>query len=231
MTCHNCHGCCDHGTSEALRRAEDRNSGLNSQVSSLQGQLSSKSTEVAEKNTQIAIVNNELTTTKAQLTETKGELTVSRGKVEELTGLFTNLQIESNNKDKDLEIKSKDIRGLKLELSESQEKIFDYELREQEKELDELIQHLGVGRQRPRELRRAYQQLFRARENYNRDNIEQAENQIEDIKDVLIEGGIDVDDFQKLCRKCEKFVKLKIERSKVQEQQYEARQEVPPRNN
>ena len=27
MTCHNCHGCCgDHGTTEALKRAEDRNS-------------------------------------------------------------------------------------------------------------------------------------------------------------------------------------------------------------
>jgi chromosome segregation ATPase len=231
MSCHNCHGCCDHGTSEALRDANQRNNNLNSQVSSLQGQLSGKTTEVAEKDKQIAIINKDLANTQTQLTETKGELVVSRGKVEELTGLFTNLQIESNNKDKDLEIKSKDIKDLKLELSESQEKIFDYELREQEKELDELIQHLGVGRQRPRELRRAYQQLFRARENYNRDNIEQAENKIEDIKDELIEGGIDIDDFQKLCRKCEKFVKLKIERSRVQEQQYEARQEVPPRNN
>ena len=231
MTCHNCHGCCDHGTSEALRRAEDRNSNLVSQNSSLQSQLSSKSTEVAEKDKQIAIVNNELTTTKTHLTETKGELVVARGQVKELSDMFNNLKIESNNKDKDLEIKSKDIKGLKLELSETQEKIFDYELREQEKELDELIQHLGVGRQKPRELRRAYQQLFKARENYNRDNIEQAENKIEDIKDDLIEGGIEIDDFQKLCRKCEKFVKLKIERSKVQEQQYEARQEVPPRNN
>ena len=121
-------------------------------------------------------------------------------------------------------------------MNESQEKIFDYRLKEKEKELDELIQHLGVGRQKPRELRRVYQQLFKARENYNRDNIEDAENKIEDIKDELIEGGIDIGDFQKLCSKCEKFAILKMEQSKIQEQkwkqqqeQYEARQEVPPR--
>ena len=106
MTCHN-HGCCDHGVSESLRRAEDRNSSLISQNSSLQSQLSSKSTEVAEKDKQIAIVNNDLTTTKNQLTETKGELTAARGQVKELGDLFNNLKIESNNKDKEIEIRAK----------------------------------------------------------------------------------------------------------------------------
>ena len=44
------------------------------------------------------------------------------------------------------------------------------------------------------------------------------ENKIEDIKDELIEGGIDIGDFQKICGKCEKFAILKIEQSKIQEQ-------------
>ncbi|MEG7979320.1 MAG: hypothetical protein NY202_05555 [Mollicutes bacterium UO1] len=156
--------------------------------------------------------------TQTQLTETKSELTVSRGKVEELTGLFTNLQIESNNKDKELEIKGKDIKNLKSELSDSQEKIFDYRLKEKNKEVDELIHQLGINRQKPRELRRAYQELFKARENYNRDNIDQAENKIEDIEDELIEGGIAIGDFQKLSSKCEELAILKVEQSKVQEQ-------------
>src|SRR4051794_9868145 len=122
MTCHHgCHGCCDHGTSEALRMAENKNSSLSTENTNLHSQLTSKSVQVAEKEGQIVAINKDLANTQNQLTKTEGELTVARGKVDELSGLFTNLQIESNNKDKEIEIKTNDVRNLKEELGESQE--------------------------------------------------------------------------------------------------------------
>lgn len=190
MSCHHgCYGCCDHGTSEALKRSEDRNSSLISQNTSLQSQLSSKNTEVSEKNNQIIAVNSELTTTKNQLVEAKGELTVTRKDLKDLGELFNNLKIESNNKDREIEIKIKDVKNLKVELDKSQEEIFNYKLKEQEKKLDDFIQKIGVSREKPRELRKAYQRLIKARENYNQDNITEAEDDIEMIKDELLSGG------------------------------------------
>ncbi|CAG8813093.1 19072_t:CDS:2, partial [Racocetra persica] len=201
MTCHNCHGCCDHGTAEALRRAEDRNSSLSSQNSSLQGQLSSKTTEVAEKNNQIAILNTDLTNTRGQLTETKGELTTTRKELKDLGELFNDLRIEDSKKGKELEIKGKDIRSLKEELGKSQIEIFNHKLEKKEKRLDEFTQTLGVSRRIPRELRKAYRRLIEAREDYNRNNVATAEDDIEVIKDELLEGErrLRMEDVQKLC--------------------------------
>ncbi|CAG8471888.1 14316_t:CDS:10 [Cetraspora pellucida] len=185
----------------SLRRAEDRNSSLSSQNSSLQGQLSSKTTEVAEKNNQIAILNTDLTNTRGQLTETKGELTTTRKELKDLGELFNDLRIEDSKKGKELEIKGKDIRSLKEELGKSQIEIFNHKLEKKEKRLDEFTQTLGVSCRIPRELRKAYRRLIEAREDYNRNNVAAAEDDIEVIKDELLEGDrrLRIEDVQKLC--------------------------------
>lgn len=190
MSCHHgCHGCCDHGTSEALKNAENRNSSLSTENTNLHNQLASKSVQVAEKEGQIVAINKDLANTQSQLTKTEGELTVAIGKAEELSDLLTNLKIESNNKDKEIEIKTNDVRNLKAELEKSQEENFERKLKEQENKWNEFVQKLGIGREKPRELRNAYRQLIRVRENYNQDNIDEAEDKIEDIKDELLSSG------------------------------------------
>jgi len=234
--CH--HGCCNHGAYEALRRAEDRNSSLISQNSSLQSDLASK-------NTQITRYATDLANTQTKLAEKEGQLTVKTRQLETLTGLFNELKIESNNKDREIENKEKNIKNLEVKLVGSQEEVSNYKIKEQERKLDDFIQQLGIGRENPRELRKAYQRLIKARENYNQDNIDRAEDEIEKIKDELLSSGwfrrgMSLENVQKLCSKCEKLASLKIEQGKIQEQkwqqqqeqqQYEAQQEVPPHNN
>ncbi|CAG8747938.1 10581_t:CDS:1 [Funneliformis caledonium] len=191
MTCgHGCHGCCgDHGTSEALREANQRNSTLNSEKTQLQGDLLNKTKEIGEKDKQVAVVGKDLEHARGQLTKTEGELKTEKEKVKELTGLFDNLQIEGSNKDRQIEIQSKDIRVLKTELNKMEEKSLELELKEQERKLNEFIQKLGIGREKPRELQKAYRQLIRAREDYNQNNIDEADDKIEDIKDELLSSG------------------------------------------
>src|SRR6185503_12585914 len=187
MTCHHgCHGCCgDHGNSEALKRADERNKNLSDE-------LKLKSEALGEKSGQITAINKELSLTKTQLTEAKGELTTTRKDLKDLGDLFKKLEIESNDKDKEIEVRTNDVRNLKTELGKSQEEIFDLKLREQEKsikdqekKLDDFVQQLGISREKPRELRKAYYKLMliKARENYNQSDIMDAEDDIEIIKD------------------------------------------------
>jgi len=192
---------------------------LISQNSSLQSQLASKNTEVSEKNSQIAVIDRELTTTKNQLTETKGELTTTRKELKDLGELFTNLKIESNNKDKEIEKKDKNIEILKGALDKSQEEVLNYKLREQERKMDELISQLGIKRVQVRELRIFYQKLIRARINYNETDINTADDKIEMIKDELLDGGVSVENTQKLCRKSERIARLRIEQGEIQKKQ------------
>jgi len=190
MNCHHgCHGCCDHGTSEALRNAESRNSTLSSENTRLHNELTSKSTEAGIKSEQLVSVNKELTITKTQLTETKGELTTTRKELKDLGGLFKKLEIESNDKDREIEIKNKDIKGLKEEVEKFEEENFNRKFKEQEEKLDEFVNKLGINRQKYRDLLKFYQQWVRFSENYNQDKIDEAEEGIEAIKDELMSNG------------------------------------------
>jgi chromosome segregation ATPase len=221
-----------------LREANQRNSSLNSQNSSLQGQLSSKTAEVAGKDTQIALINDNLKSTQKELEKKENQLVERDKRIETLGGLFNDLKIESNNKDKEIEKKDKNIEILEGKLDKSQEEVLNYKLREQERKMDELISQLGIRRVQVRELRIFYQKLIRARINYNETDINTADDKIETIKDELLDGGVSVENAQKLCRKSERIAKIRIEQGEIQkkqwqqqQQQYQAQQEQPTNNN
>lgn len=108
-------------------------------------------------------------------------------------------------------------------------------LEEKEKEWGELVQKLGFGRQKPRELRKAYQQLFEACEDCNQDKIDEAEDKIGDIKDELdkkTSSDSSKNDVKKLYEKCEEVEKLRMEIKEIKQEQdeYEQSQQVPPYN-
>jgi len=67
---------------------------------------------------------------------------------------------------------------------------------------------------------------MRSRQNYNRDNITVAENDIERIKEEIITAGAGLENIQEICDKCEGIARLRLEL----EQQLEARVEVPVNN-
>ncbi|CAG8725486.1 12996_t:CDS:2, partial [Cetraspora pellucida] len=166
-----------------------RNSSLSSENTRLYNELSSKSTEIGIKSGQLVSVNRELTITKTQLTETKGELTTTKKELKDLGDLFKKLEIESNDKDREIEIKSKDIKNLKGQVEEFQEKDFNRKFKEQEERLDEFVNKLGISRQKYRDLLKFCQQKIRFSENYNQDKIDEAEGGIEEIKDELLSSG------------------------------------------
>src|SRR5688572_32123366 len=137
------------------------------------------------------------------------------------------LKLENNKKSIELKQKDNDIKALKKELGNSGEEILSEKLKFREKKLDALVQQLGVSRGQVRNLMRNYRQLFRAREDYNRDNIDEADDKIEQITSELLEKGVSMENVQKLCQKCEKFAKLKEEQNKIYKWKFEAKQEVP----
>ena len=77
----------------------------------------------------------------------------------------------------------------------------------------------------------AYEQLvhFR-RQNYNQARLDEARNNVEIIEQEVLDGGVILVNVQKICRKCEKLAELKWEASQINQQQFEARQGVPPQN-
>ena len=155
------------------------------------------------------------------------------------------ITIESSNKDQEIENKSRDVEELKGLLEVSQEESLNYRFRTQENRLETFIQKLGINRTKVRDLQKAYYQLIKSRENYNQENINEASETIEQIKDELLRGGwftwkVSVENTQELCLKCEEVAKLRIEQEKLyqrqyqerqnQQQQYQAQQEQPTNN-
>ncbi|MCE8167858.1 MAG: hypothetical protein I3273_04610 [Candidatus Moeniiplasma glomeromycotorum] len=230
---HGCHGHCDHGTHEALRASESRNNTLSSENTRLNNAIAEKSTEIGIKNEQINSVKkdlkateNQLTETKGELNETKGELTKTKKDLEDLNVSFSNLTIDYNNRGKLLEDSEK-------EKGELKDENFGLKVKEQEKKLDEFVQQLGIDREKPRKLIRAYQRLIRARscENYNRNDKMDAEDDIEAVKDELLSSGwfkrgISLENVQKLLKKCERIAELREGREKVQEEMYQQQKRI-----
>jgi DNA repair exonuclease SbcCD ATPase subunit len=218
----------------------------------LHGEVSSKNTQIGEKDTQIAIYRNDLEKTRKDVEKKDKQLEERDKRIETLDGLFNNLRIESSNiisnKDKEIEVQSRDIKSLKGNLERLEEENLNQKFEKQDRELDEFVQKVGISRQKFRDLRKAYLQLIRSQENCNQEKIDEAEDNISEIKDELLEGSggwldkrVNLEDVRELCDKCREFTLSKVAKEKrqaqkqkqqqEQQQQYEARQEVPPHNN
>ncbi|CAI2162012.1 2928_t:CDS:2 [Funneliformis geosporum] len=154
---------------------------------------------------------------------------LSENEVRRITGLFNALQLE-NNRSKEK------IKELKGELGQSRKDFLKQKISLKVGKLETFIQQLGVNRGKIMDnLLNAYKQLLRAEKNFNQNNIDEAENGINNIKQGLLTNGIiyrgiSVDNTQKICSKCEKLAKLKLELNQIQQEQYQALQ-IQPSNN
>lgn len=183
-------------------------------------ELTTKNNQIAAKDRQINSYSTQLTTAQNQLTTVRNELTTSRNEYKDLMQQFTELQITANNKDNE-------ISSLRENLGSSQ----NIEVRYKEKKLDELIRSSGLDQNRVMNLRDAYESLKRAYEDYNQNDISNANGEIETIKREFFQTNVSIDDLHKIYRICEKIAELKVKQEKLRDQQHEARQEAPPRNN
>jgi DNA repair exonuclease SbcCD ATPase subunit len=153
----------------------------------------------------------------------KEELMTTKKELEELKNLFNNSQIANRNKDREIKMKEKEIKELKVLLDKSREETIHYKLKIKESKLEVLIQKLEVDRTQIRYLRKTYQKFIIVCASNNQDEIEDYDDEIEKIKDKLIDGGINIVDVQKLCQKCEKIAKLKVEQDKLYKERFEAK--------
>ena len=151
------------------------------------------------------------------------ELMATKKEFEELKNLFNGSQIENRNKDREIKIKEKEIKELEELLDKSREETIRYKLKVKESKLEILIQKLEVDRVQIRDLRKTYQKFIVVCANNNQDEIEDYDDEIEKIKDKLIDGGINIVDVQKLCQKCERIAKLKVEQDKLYKERFEAK--------
>lgn len=218
--------------------SQSRNSSLQSEVYSLQSRNSSLQSEVSSlrsqnssKDIRISTLNSELTNVKNQLKDKEGKLVVVEKGLEGLKVSFNDLTVTSNKKDHEIEKKERKIRELKELLGKSKEEIIDYKLKTKEGKLEALIQKLEVDRTQIRDLRKTYQKFIIVCANNNQDEIDDYGDKIEEIKDKLIDGGIDMVDAEKLCQKCKKLAKLKVEQDNLYKERFEAKQEVAFYNN
>ncbi|CAG8453351.1 3897_t:CDS:1 [Ambispora gerdemannii] len=201
------------------RSLERENSRLGDLIRAGERALDRKDDQIRERDRQITTYSTQLTTTQNQLTTTRNDLVAKRNQYDELNARFTTLQITINNKDNE-------ISSLREELEGSQ----NIDLRYRERKLDELVRNSGLNRVRVINLRDAYESLMRAQEDYNLNNITNANNEIETIKAEFFQTNVNVNDLHKIYKICEKIAELKVKKERLHEQQYQAHQEQPINN-
>ncbi|CAI2195463.1 17427_t:CDS:2, partial [Funneliformis geosporum] len=166
---------------------------------------------------------SDLRSSKNQLALVQKSEREKQTKIDELTRQLTTLQITNNNINREISEKKNEIKNLKGDLNLSREEFLNQKIGLKEEKLETLVQQLGVNQGQIINLRNAYKQLIEARRNFNQVNINAANGNVNNIRVALV---VNPADRQKICRKCEKLVKLEMELNQIYQQQFEARQEM-----
>jgi hypothetical protein len=141
--------------------------------------------------------------------------------------LIRDLQQQASNLQLSFNQRTNEIQELKEELAKSQAKILNFKV----EKLEVFTEQLGINWEQIRNLRNAYEQLIHfRRQEYNQANIDEVRNNIDTIEQTFLDAGISLANAQKVGRKCEKIAVLKLKLNQVHQEQFEARQGFPPRN-
>lgn len=214
-------------TQSQLTTSQNQNRQKDTQITQLNNDLTTTRNEIGQLNTQIVTKDNQITQITNEKNTANEQLTLTRGQLEELTTLFNNLQVANTEKDREIEKQSKKIKKLKELLGKSQEEILNRKIDTKEERLEKFVQQFKINLEQIKKLCNVYEDLIIARKNFNRDNIRNADNNIDEIKQEILSEITVVEDRRKICRKCEKLANLKLELEQLYQQQYQARQEVP----
>ncbi|KLL02481.1 MAG: hypothetical protein MRERC_1c072 [Mycoplasmataceae bacterium RC_NB112A] len=158
-------------------------------------------------------------------------------RVENLNNQLTTLRLESGEKESKLREQAEEIKRLKKNLGTTQRDAADEKLQFKQEKLETLATQLGIQLRRIENLRRRFKELIIAQENNNNNNANVAQENITAVKETLqttLQGDRTtvINNIQRICKKCRKLAQLELQLEQArQQQQYEARQEVPPRNN
>jgi chromosome segregation ATPase len=188
-----------------VKRGVEELESLNWKISSLDSAIKAGGEELRRKNTEIDELKNNL---------------------EQIKQAFNNKIQEGEQLNQELSALKLENKETKKSLGNSREEVINYTLDAKKIKLETFIQNLRIDRTQVRDLRRAYQQLIQVREENKQDDVNIAKQNIEKAEDQLLDKGISMQNFQSLCRKCEKIVKLEIEQENLYKERFEARQEI-----
>ncbi|RIA78856.1 hypothetical protein C1645_746293, partial [Glomus cerebriforme] len=175
-----------------------------------------------QKNQEIQTLTTQMTTLRLEGNQTHQELTrIQEERDERITPLELQELLTNLNQ------REEEVNSLKNKLNQAEEGKLTQKLRSEENRLEKMAKKLEIDWDIVQVLRDNYEELIRARKNFNRDEIKICQNNIETIRQSLLGGDFDTDDLQDVAEKCEKVAELRIEL----EQQLEARIEVPLNNN
>ncbi|CAG8532058.1 14532_t:CDS:10, partial [Cetraspora pellucida] len=178
-------------------------------IKQLRNRINELKRQVSDSNNQLVLRRN------AEKERNDLQIVKTGNEVKRITDSFNALQIESSKKETEI-----------ASLQEELESLQNVDIRYKDRKLDELIRNSGLNRTRVMDLRDAYTKL------YNRSDIANANREIETIKNEFFQTNVAINDLHKIYKTCEKIAELKVKQEKLREQQqYEARQEVLPRNN
>jgi hypothetical protein len=134
--------------------------------------------------------------------------------IDDLKKKINDLQIENDRKDKIIQVQTNRIKELKREL-------INKKINFKEEKLEDLIQKLEVSRPKIIQLRNAYEQLIKAKNDCNLVAIKKAEETIEEIKNGLLTEVEKTEGMRKIFHKCEKMAKLRLKREQIYEAKIE----------
>ncbi|WP_147410416.1 hypothetical protein [endosymbiont GvMRE of Glomus versiforme] len=158
-----------------------------------------------------------------ELNETKRELE-ERLSPTDLQNLLFAHETEIRDKEQEIQQKNREIANLREQLGQSQEQSLNLELRVVEEEVEELANRLRINWERIQALRDSYALLIRSRRNNERANLQTSQNNIETIRQNLLQAEINISDVRRICRLCEQIAEMRSN----QQQQFEAHTQVPP---
>jgi len=167
-----------------------------------------------------------------EINEKNGLIRDGKKMLEEKEGQMGRLEIKLDEKQEKIENLRNERDSLKENLGTTGREALGVLERERDNKINEvetLASQNGIGLRQIKNLRRRYKDLIFAEESNNRNGINEAEDNIEGIKDNMMET-ITIAEAQKICKKCKKIAKLELKLDQIrqqQHQQYQAQQEQP----
>jgi len=196
----------------------------------LSTRIEEKDRLIERKNDDLSLLTNQMADLRIESERVTNQL---QSTSQELIRIRTELDERITSEDllnllNELAEKEQKITDLQEELSQSQGVGIVEKLRNKEQRLESFSQNCGADWIIIRNLRDAYQNLIEARENYNRNEIREAENSIEVLREAIKEKVNNLSGAHEIFAKCEEVAELRVEREKWNQQQFEAHIEIPP---
>jgi len=204
----------------------------------IKGDLGREQINSAQIKTKLDNANKNSTELKRQLQDKDEQLTQKNNEIRRIEGEVAGLRLEhgremneKNNqlseKERELRIKNEEIELLQNQKGLTQEGLLTEKLRFERRNLELFANELRINLEQIQSLIRYHERLFQVRKNLNHADIITHQDNVIQAKQVLLNQGVGMISIQEICEKCERIAQLSWELIQLQEQQYQAQQEVP----